>query len=217
MKVDKQEIRIIPATHDAAGEKLEPEQRPAEIVLHTSGTIQLGSDPRKVDVGAGVHIPGMVTVDAFAGDLADAARNRCADCAHFDREAWIALYKKWRVGTYAEQQQLNSLREAADHVNDEDYRDKHQDPDGELDTEHAIQALGVCHALTDYWSKIKGEFDPQLFDPACGCPDTFGPDNTYLGRCFKPRDAAAKKRGAKGYDQILQAAAGRSPVIKPGK
>lgn len=217
MKVDKQEIRIIPATHDQAGEKLEPEQRPAEIVLHTGTTIQLGTDPRKVNVSDGIQIPGLVTVDAVAGDIADAARNRCADCAHFDRAAWITLYKKWRVGTYTEQQQLNALRETADRVNDEDYRDKHTDQDGDLDTEHAIQALGVCHALTDYWSKFKGEPDYQLFDPACSCPDQFGPDGAYLGACFKPRDIVAKRKGAQGYDKVMQAAAGRAPVQKSNK
>lgn len=218
MKIDKTEIRVIPATHDlATGEKLEPEQRPAEMVLHTSGTLQMGNDPRTVKIGEGGArtIPGIVSVDMVAGDLADALRNRCRDCAHFDRPAWIALYKKWRVGTYEEQQKLNELRSMADLVNDEDYRAKHMDPEqGELDTEHAIQDMGICHVLTDYWSAIKGAPDEQLFTPECGCPDQFGPDGTYFGRLFKPRDGDARRRGAKGYDGIMQAAAGRLPVIK---
>lgn len=217
MKIDKQEIRIIPATHDVGGEKLEPEQRPAEIALHTGATLRMGNGPIAAESSPTAHIPGIVTLDAVAGDIANSMRNRCGDCAHFDRPAWIALYKKWRVGTYEEQQQLNALRAAADKVNDEEYRAKHEDQDGDLDTEHAIQAMGICHALTDYWSKIKGAADEQLFTPECSCPDQFGPDNTYLGACFKPRDVNARKHGDKGYDSIMQAAAGRSPVQKPNK
>lgn len=220
MKIDQQEIRVVPATTDpATGEKLEPEERPAEIRNYTAMPLVMGSDPRNVSfAGPSLTVRGVVSVDMVAGEVADALRKRCADCRHYDRKAWMHLYRQWRVGSYEEQQKLNALRATASSVGDEDYRQKHMDAEqGEVDVEHAIQDMGICHALTDYWSKILGRNEEMLFAPECGCPDEFGPDNTYLGRLFMPRDGGAAKRGAQQYDKVMQAAAGRTPVVKPKK
>jgi hypothetical protein len=219
MKVDAPEIRIVPATEDLGGNKLEPEQRPGELRYGMSVPLTLGTGPaQKVATAVPMQVRGVAVVDVTAGDLADAMRKRCADCKHFDRNAWRVLYKEWKVGTHEQQLQLNELRAAAEQVEDDAFRTKHMDPEqGEVDTDHVLGDMGLCHALTDYWSAILKKADPVLLTPECSCPDTFGPDGAYLGFLFKPRDRQAEKKAAGAYDKILRMAEGKTTIIKPKK
>jgi hypothetical protein len=219
MKIDSQEIRIVPATEDLGGNKLEPEERPAEIRYGMSLPLTLGTGPTQRTEGAPIHqVRGLATVDMTAGELANSMRKRCGDCVYFDRNGWRKLYKEWKVGTYEQQQNLNTLREAAERVDDDAFRAKHMDQEqGEVDTDHVLADMGICQALTDYWSAILKKREEMLFMPECGCPDQFGPDGAYLGFLFKPRDASAEKRGSKVFDNVMNMAQGRTHVVKPEK
>lgn len=219
MKVDSPEIRIVPATEDIGGTKLEPEERPGELRYGMSLPLTLGTGPTQpVTTQRPLQVRGLAVVDVTAGDLADAMRKRCAECQHFDRNAWRLLYKEWKVGTYEQQQQLNQLRAAAENVDDDAFRTKHMDPEqGEVDTDHVLADMGLCHALTDYWSAVLKKADPVLLTPECSCPDSFGPDGAYLGYLFKPRDRAAEKRSSKAFDKVMNMSMGRTTIIKPQK
>lgn len=220
MKVDSQEIRIVPATEDVAGNKLEPEQRPGEIHYGMTVPLTLGHGPTQVveQSGPPLMVRGSAVVEITAGDIADAFRKRCSECKFFDRNAWRKLYKEWKVGTYEEQQMLNQMRAAAEQVDDDAFRTKHMDPEqGEIDTDHVLADMGLCHTLTDYWSSMLKSDEPRIFTPECGCPDMFGPDGTYLGFLFQARDVSAERRGSKAYDKVMAMAQGRAPVIKPSK
>lgn len=137
-----------------------------------------------------------IAVQKTAGDFANECRKQCASCKHFDAPAWQRLKAKWECSKEGVQQ-LNQMRAGIMEVGLSKVKELHQAPDGDIDLEHALAFLGVCHPLTEIHN------DPVIVHPMSGCPD--GLD------LWEAANTDADKISASAFDQIMHAAEGKGP------
>lgn len=208
MEIKRDTITVIPATFDPDGKPLEPEQAPAVHRFEVSAPLDCGGRIVRPDM------PGSFDYETTAGELAVNLRFRCSSCAHFNVKRWRKFRRECEWGSKMELRQwVNEIRFNIERYLDPAEREKHSDSDGELDIEHAMDALGMCDAYTDEWSRRKGEFFPVLLSPLCGCPSV-DPLGNPQAPAFKPKDRAAEKASSEAYDSVLGMARGKAPDQK---
>lgn len=183
------------------GEKLAPEEVPAQRVLGTDAAVG----------GTGGETLGRMQVDiqvqAPLIDFATAARQQCMFCKHFDSRAWHALYRKMSE-TKEGLQILNTFRHGLTITENAAVRSRHQLDDDDFDVDHAMMACGICRPLTEI---VK---DPIIVYPVSTCPETLPPptDGSVDPKipfpvCFELREERQTERASSAaYDVIMQAA-----------
>lgn len=198
LKIKADVLRIRNSALNAKGEKLEPEQQPAQRVLVTEFDASMQGGPKK---GA---IKGEVVYESTAGQLAAAIRNPCWSCSHFDKVAWKRLHSAWGDPTAPidSRKQLNGIRAALLETSNAQIIEKSQTQEGDMDVEHAMGLLGICRPLTE----IDG--NPVIVSPKGGCPDSVCTPSQPDG-FFRPKDRAVERSNASNYDTILNLARGK--------
>jgi len=188
MDVKSDRLRIQGSRIDTeTGQRLEPEEVPAERVLEIPAPMQGHMTGEYFG-----ELRASVNVQKTTGEFAQQVRHSCATCKHFDARAWHQLQSKWEVSKEGVQM-LNAVRAGIMDVNLARFQDMHLSPEGDTDLEHALSFLGVCHPHTEIRN------DPFIVHPLSGCPE--GPDY------WQPRDTDADRAASTGFDQIMQTAA----------
>lgn len=206
MKVTGDTITVIPATHDPAGQPIEPEQAPAMRTLTVEAPLTInGGQIIRPDM------PGAFNYEMAAGEMAVSLRHRCATCKHFNMPRWRQLRRELEWSADMEKRQfVNEIRASIEQALPARERDKHADPaSGELDIEHALDAFGVCEAMTEIRSREEATLFPVLTMPTGGCPDQKTPRGADLSNLYQPRDHAADRAAAQAHDKIMKMATGK--------
>ncbi len=131
-------------------------------------------------------------------------RNPCFQCVHFDRKAWAKLYAYWNDSTspIEERRNLNGVRAALLETQNADIVDKSSGMDGDMDVEHALSLLGICHPLTEI------EKEPVIVYPTGGCPaEVCGP--TQPNGFYEPKTPEAERLGSQTFDNVMRLAQGK--------
>lgn len=193
MKIKADLLRISNATHDQKGNKLEPEERPAERVLVTELGVT-STDPNALpDAKQGIR--GEIAVQTTAGELAQSFKSMCFSCRHFDQKAWLLLRRKWEHGTIEEQRQLNSVRAALIDTQNADVQSMVAAAEEEGDIDAALSTMGICRAITE---AIR---EPMIVHATATCPENM----PY----FQAKDVQAEKNASAAFDDIMRRAQGK--------
>lgn len=204
MKFKEEVFKVIPATHDEGGAKLEPEERPMErrlvadglpISLNTSGP-HLTQPPV-----ARLQHDTVVTIEGTVGEFAHGLRHLCASCTYFDNELWMKRKREWETGDISLRKQLNVLRGMLLESQNATIQEMHRGADDDMDVEHALNSLGICRALSEI------QQDDIIMHPLAGCPD-FAHD-AHGNSLYKPKNREMAQRSTEVYDAIMKAALGR--------
>lgn len=205
MKITGDTITVVPATHDPDGKPMEPEQAPVVRSLSVEA-------PLSFNTGQIIRpdSPGAFNYEMTAGEMAYAFRNRCATCKHFNMPRWRQLRRELEWSKDMEKRQfVNEIRAAIEQTLPAGERDKHADPQGDLEIESALDAFGLCEAMTELRSREEAGLFPVLTMPTGGCPDQKSPRGADLSNLYQPRDRQADRAAAQAHDKIMRMAQGK--------
>lgn len=202
MKIKKDFLRIAHGVRNAAGEKGEPEQQPIQRVLTFDAPASLQH------AGPVGSIPAQVIYETTAGEFAQGLRGRCGHCKNFDKEA----FRKYRAAcesssSMTKRAEINALRALYATTHNEAVINRSTaaagpGSDGDMDVEHALTFIGICHPLTEMHR------DAVLVDETFGCcPDEVCSPDRPQG-LFVPLDRAAERAGSADFDAVMNQAVG---------
>lgn len=187
--------------HPETGVRYEPEEQPAARVLHVDSAFMDGAGNP-----LGGQVPTSIAIERTKGEFAEQARSICALCKHFDQDAWHKYMREMR-STKDGLRILNGWHHAMQMTENAAIRQAHPDPDGEgLDSNDALNALGMCRALTE------ADGNPVMVYPASTCPSHLmgkngAPDlNKPFPLAFEPRSMDHERKGASMFDAIMNTA-----------
>jgi hypothetical protein len=132
-------------------------------------------------------LAGAAEITETAGTFAQSLRKICSNCKHFDRAAAQRLFAKQALTPEGKKELINLGVNILQ-----------MDPGADL--EASMRELGRCAAFSEARAP-----DDVIVHPLGHCPS----DHYGFGDLFKPIDRAAEARGDKGYDLIMQQAAGK--------
>lgn len=171
---------------------LEPEEQP--VVREVATSVALRGDKTGELLG---RLNSRVEITKSAHEVASGLRRICANCKNFDRDKAQQIFSAAKL-TQDGQVELRNLHSnlVAENLSG-----------GAMglsidDVVNACWMLGYCHAF----SKVDNDV---IVHPLSNCP-TESPHLGFSDR-FEPIDRAAVKRGDAGYDQIMEAAQGKTP------
>lgn len=199
MEIKSDRLEIASGVKDERGDKFEPEQQPVRHVMEVS--------PLMSGVAAmrGLSVPTQVVVEGDAIDFARGIMGQCRLCRFFDQAAFMAWKRHIEAtGSKEERQSLNTMRAALLETGNSEIRNMAEGQDGEMDTEAALNACGICQVQTEIFREI------MIMHPLAGCPQNdHGPGGEDLSNLFKPRNNDARNLGTAVYDDIMNKACGR--------
>lgn len=199
MKIRQDLLRVRSNPYDDRGEKIEPEQQPAQRVLTTDAEVSMQG-------GAAVGtLPTQIVYETTAGELARAMRHPCFSCKNFDARSWGRLYLRMTDPTAPldQRQELNAIRAALLTTRNAKLQNRHvSEKEGDMDPEHALSQLGICRPLTE----IHGT--PVIVHPLGGCPPEVC-TTTEPNGLYDPKDTDADRMGSKTFDNVMKLATGK--------
>ncbi len=207
LQIHNDVIKVSPATHDPDGHALEPELAPAVRSMIVSA-------PLSFNGGAMVtpSLPGSFDYQTTAGEIAYAMRSRCATCKHFNAPRWRQLRRELEWSADMEKRSfVNEVRASIEQTMPAREREKFVDEANELEIELALDAFGLCEAMTEIYSREHAALFPALQLPTGGCPQTKTPHGTDLSNLYQPRDRGADRAASGAFDKIMGMARGRTP------
>lgn len=195
MEISDPKVEIASLPFDERGERIEPEAQPAKIV-------QSGNAPMTVGFGETIgSLPMRIENHLTAGALAATVRDPCGTCKYFARGAWTMIVKKLR-SSYEGRQRLNSIMAELLATENISVEEMHAGADGDFDTDHAVNSLGLCRILSEIHA------DDVIVHPLGVCPpemrSALKPRGAYVAR-----ESDYEKSGAVAYDAVLRAAEGK--------
>lgn len=192
MDLKDPKIEISPLPFDENGAKIEPEQQPAKITHDGSIPTALGG----ATVGA---LPVSIEQHLSAGALAATVRDPCGTCKHFDRTAWHK-HVRFLQSSYAGKQMLNNIMAELIVSQNVSVQDLHRsETDGEFDTNHAVQSMGICRVLSEVHN------DLVAVHPLGVCPPEMRSFQRPRGM-YVARDADMDRAGSAAFDAVMTAA-----------
>lgn len=207
MHIKRDVFRIENSPVALDGSKVEPEAQVVQHIFEGSAPVQLRTNGGEVAVGS---VPLEIVGHGTAQQVARSVSALCANCLYFKNEAWRAMLARneGATATPAERHAINSIRQQI-LLNMPD-ADQHTGQDGDYDLEHALNSMGLCPALNEFY-KTKGQ-KSELYGvwPTAGCPAETCSADRPMG-LFKPKNADAGKASAQNYDAVMQRAAGKIP------
>jgi hypothetical protein len=202
MKIKSDYFRIAATATDLTGQKLEPEDQPVQRVLETS--FQASGTNGQVFGQVG----GEIAAQSTAGVVASRLRAMCAGCKHFDNRDWIKLVRRSDdpLAPRDQRELVNSMRASLlmtfNATLDAALTDTSPAEDGGVDVEHVLMSMGMCHALTSHYGDQVG------VHPLSSCPEEVCGPNQPAG-FFQHRTNESERASDKGYDIVMQRAAGK--------
>ncbi len=193
MDVLSDKIEISGITRAEDGTKLEPEERPAARVIETPIDLTHGGAP----VPGG--IPGKIAEATTVGLVANTVRRNCGTCRYFDRTAWRKFIRDSQTTPEGRAMVTRIMGELVATDNMEFHEMHRSRVDEEFDTDHALMAMGVCHALSEWKNDTIGV-------TAIGtCPDeVIGPTAPF--GFYQPADRTAERAGNAAVGQASRQA-----------
>jgi hypothetical protein len=191
------------------GAPVEPEEQAAEVVQPLPTFVTIGSSALARDVPMHklpAHVQeaargflarqAHVAHQTTAGELAESMVVRCQGCRHFDHDGWLRVKREAEASGEPDRLlELNVIRGMMESSQNIHLRDMHDlAGNGSLDLEHALNSIGVCHALSEHHR------DTIFVHPLSTCPA----DGPFL---FQPK-RELRKAGEDAYDWILRRAEG---------
>lgn len=186
-------ISSLPA--DANGEKLEPEQQVAKRVIDAAAPLAHGGEETKLS------IPLSIEQYMSAGELAQTVRDPCGECRYFNRTAWHAVVR-CASATHEGRKHLNGVRAMLIATQNFAMQDLHTGPDGDFDTDNALNSLGRCGVLSEMAN------DDVAVHPLGVCPPQLRSPEKPRGE-FIPRSIDDERAGSAAFDNVMRAAQGR--------
>lgn len=180
------------------GEKLEPEQQPAQRVMATDAAVSMRGGPQ---VGS---IPTEIVADGTAGEFANAVRSKCFTCKHFDHKGWNQLRLYWGNSQNKDLfEKLNKVRYALLTTQNPELARRSEGLDGDFDVEHSLTQMGICRPLTE----MNGA--AVIVSPISTCPDEVCTPAAPVG-LYLPKDKEHERLSNVGYDKIMRMATGKN-------
>ncbi len=174
------------------GEKLEPEEAPAERRLVLDGTVTGNLTGESLG-----EMQSAVTIQKPALEFAQEVSKTCGKCKHFDQMAWLNLKMLWE-GSSDGVRRLNEMRMNILQISND--RLAEYDEFGERSAEQTLLCMGVCHPLTEEISALEKAPEPVIVHPIGGCPQGYD--------YFEADSTEAEKLAASAFDKIMFAASG---------
>lgn len=196
MKIKEEFFHVTNAPTTDAGDKAEPEQQTVSRILTTDSEVEGGGS-----------VATQIITSSQALEFANAVRYHCGNCRFFDNRGWRAFVAKADspLSPMTVREDVNKIRGALLMTMNASVGSMHAGADGDMDVEHALQALGFCGPLGEI---EKG--DPVIVHPLASCPPELVSPANPAG-LFKPRDNDSDAAGEAAYDLVMQRAAGRVP------
>jgi len=190
MKIKNDLLRIQASNYDDDGDRLEPEEKPAERILPIDAPVTGRTDGKILG-----SLPAMITVQGTVAQFAQQVRTQCAGCKWFDQRAFLS-YRRANELSKSKIQEMNAIRGALLETGVADFTD---DPNASEDVEAQLNMMGICQAITEQMK------EPMIVHPESSCPDEFrseaSPDGYYV---TLNRDVQKVKDSA--FDQIMRQA-----------
>ena len=196
--VKSEKLLISTLDRDERGQKLEPEERPAKLVLDVQGApVRVGQSSTRA------HIPMSISSEDIVSTFAGSVRNRCNQCVYWDQKAWLAFKRQIETGANFEHKQwLNRLRYDLDCKQRTPERAaRFEAGDGDYDIEAALNSGGLCRVITEALN------DPMMSMPDAGCPKELSNGMEWEEQ-FRPKSVEADKRANQTFDTIMREASG---------
>lgn len=192
MDIKDTKVEVTSLQFDERGQKLEPEEQPAKLTQSGSAPIALAGAP----AGA---FPISIEQHLNAGALAATVRDPCGTCKHFDRSAWLNHVRFLR-STYAGKQMLNNIMAELIVTQNVSVQDLHRSPiDGDFDTDHAVNSMGVCRVLSEVHN------DLVAVHPLGVCPKEMRSLQKPRGM-YEAVDKDSERAGSAAFDKIMHMA-----------
>lgn len=189
------------------GTKIEPEAQLVHHIFEGTAPVEI-STPGVNKQGVVGNVPLEIVADATAAQVARSVSALCGNCRYWRNDLWRQMIARNEgpASTPAEQHAINSIRQQI--ILNMPDPDQHVGQDGDYDIEHALNSMGLCPALNEFY-KQKGQ-KSELYGtwPTAGCPAETCSKDRPMG-LFEPKDAAAGKASAANYDAVMQRAAGK--------
>lgn len=196
MEINDSKLEVSSLPFDEKGEKIEPEAQPARIVQSASAPMSVSFD--QVIGAMPVSIENYLT----AGNLAATVRDPCGSCKHFKRTVWQKIVRKLRA-SHEGRQRLNSIMAELLATENISVEEMHATGvDGDFDTDHAVNSLGLCDILTEIHA------DDVIVHPLGVCPPEMRSAQKPRG-AYEARESDNEKIGASEYDAVMRAAQGK--------
>jgi len=196
MDIKDDQLKVLPIEHNPeTGDKLEPEERPAERRLVIGGEMAQMTDQMGRPLGA---FDQSISIEMPAIDLAHGVRANCFGCKHWNQRAWHAWLSKMSQSKEGNQhlERWRHALVATSNVNPED----------RASINMALLACGICEPLSEAAGAPMVTY-PQAFCPTV-VPETNPP--VPFGDNFAPRDLDMEKFGSMAFDSVMHAALGKS-------
>jgi len=192
-------LRVMTLDRNAEGDKIEPEEHPAQRTLVVGNQLQdlTGRPLGTFDTS--------IQVETDAGTMANTFRGQCWSCKHFNMRAWHALFQ-WMSTHKDGMILLNRMRAFLIGSRNVEIQNAHESQEGDIDVEHAMMACGICEPMSEILK------DPVVMYPQCNCPSEIpdsGSPPLAFGDHFVPRDPESEKWGSMAFDSIMKAALGK--------
>lgn len=198
MKIKADLLRIKTGPYNHNGQRVEPEQQGVQRVLVTEFDAKMQGQQKTVG-----KIKGEIVYNTSVGEMANAMRNPCFGCRHFDPAAWRKLFVYWNDPTAPVdlRRNLNGIRAALLQTQNAEITDKSTGQDGDMDVEHALSLLGICHPLTEIHK------EPVMVYPTGTCPGEVCTPTQPNG-FYEPTSVEAERQGSQMFDHVMKLAQG---------
>ncbi len=190
--ISDDKLVVVPATRDAYGKQIDPEERPAHREMAVVTEISLGTAVKEMAHDTKVQI------EKPAGEMAQELSQICSSCSHWDNAGWQQEYRK--------------------NKNDPQFKKTFDGLRGQIlggnfagldptAVERVMMGLGFCQALGATFGF------PFTVHPKGSCPEKTGPLGEDCSKFFKARSRRDEKDSLGVRDSILNAAQGRGVKI----
>lgn len=194
MKIKNDLLRIQASDYDERGQRLEPEEKPAERILPVDAPVSGQLDGQlKGNLRATVNVQGTV------GQFAMQVRQLCAGCRWFDPRAFQE-YRRANELSKAKQKEMNAIRAALLETGVADFDESN--PLDVKDVEAQLASMGICRAITEAMR------DPMIVHPESTCPEEYRSQSSPEG-FYVPLNMETEKIGSAAFDQVMRQATGK--------
>ena len=202
MEVKDDLIRVQASDYDESGNKLEPEEKPAERILPVDAPVDMSMSGERVG-----SLRAAVTVQATAGEFAHALQNVCGGCRHFNNPRWRSFIRRAETSLSKEKlKALNGVRAALLEQGLANL-DDNSNPLDQRDIENVLGCLGVCNALTE----IRGG-DELIVHPESRCPENVITPSMPNGY-FQSVSKDSRRITDRAYDMVMGYATGKVGAV----
>lgn len=204
MKIRQELLRIATGATHADGTKAEPEEQPIERrIIAESDTAMMNGEKTASNIP--VHFVSETNVATMAKKLTAP----CSTCKFFDRKEFRKMLAIVEApgGPMHLKEEVNNIRASLLMSSNANLNEQHSGLEGDMDVEHALNAMGFCRALTEASSDPT---DPIVVHPSGCCPAEVITESQPMG-FYSPKDSIAKKQNVSTYDAILKQAQGKLP------